>query len=367
MWMDKNVLYCFLKDDGGCVPYHRGCVMEIIDCFINQRRKWETAHHKEPIAPLSYRRPDLSKARLVKGLHTEDEKIEVLLHHAARYSDSDFFHYHNFFELIYMYCGGSVQHFKDKDLPLKEHDILILNPHTIHAPYTTEEQDCLFNIIISKSLFEQSMMSLLYDNHMFTGFIVDCLYHASTATEYLYFPAKNNDLSDDTTFIIENIIAEYIHKKEGYKNSMRAWLVLLFLNLSRAHSQLHPLKQGDFDSRGIIAEIISYINVHAKDVSLTTLSEQFSYSPEYLSRIIKKNTGQSFTDLVKKFRMEKAKYYLETSDLPISTIMDLSGFQSINYFHRVFKQYNGISPSAYRKKMRETMEQKSDSALEQNK
>lgn len=326
--------------------------MEIIDYYIEKQRHWERTHYKEPMAPLSMKKPDASKSRMVKSQFTKFEKIEVLLHHASCYSDLDFFHHHDFFELIYMYRGGSIQYFKDKELEMKQHDILILNPNTVHAPYTTREGDCLFNIIISKALFEQSMMSLLYDNHMFTGFIADSIFHVSTASEYLYFPSENNSMSSDLTFIMENIIAEYINKKEGYQNLMKAWLVLLFLNLSRTHSQLHPLKPGEFDNRGVIAEIISYTNANIADVSLKKLSEQFNYSPEYLSRIIKQNTGQSFTEIVKRFKMEKAKYYLETSDLPISAIMNLSGFQSTNYFYKVFKQYNGISPSAYRKEMR---------------
>ena len=323
--------------------------MEMIDYYIQEQRQWEAAHCKKPLTPLSMKKPDACQSRLVTSRFTRQEKIAVLLHHAACYSDFDFFHHHDFFELIYMYRGGSIQFFQDKELELKQHDILILNPNTIHAPYTTQEEDCLFNILISKSLFEQSMMSLLYDNHMFTGFIADCLYHVSTAVEYLYFPAGNNGISDENSFLIEKLIAEYINKKEGYKNSMKAWLVLLFLNLSRTHSQLHPLKQGEYDNRGVIAEIISYINNNIEDVSLKGLSEQFNYSPEYLSRIIKQNTGQSFIEIVKRFKMEKAKYYLETSDMPISAVMNLSGFKSINYFYKVFKLYNGISPSAYRK------------------
>ena len=196
------------------------------------------------------------------------------------------------------------------------------------------------------------MLSLLYDNRMFTGFITDCLYQAPNAVEFLYFPADNNEQTGGIPSIMESLIVEYLNKQEGYQSSMRALLVLLFMNLSRAYSQLHPLEKEPYETRGVISEIISHINRNIQAVSLTELAEHFGYSPEYLSRLIKKNTGQSFMELVQKFRMEKAKYYLETSDLPIAEVMELSGFQSSNYFYRFFKAYSGSSPAAYRKQRR---------------
>ena len=326
--------------------------MEMIDRFVREKRKWEDAQIRRPLPPLSYQRPDISKNRLVKGMHGHQEKIKVLLHHSSRFSDTDFFHYHDFFELIYMYRGGSIQYFRSKELTMRQNDILILNPNTVHSPYTTREEDCLFNILIAKELFEQSMLSLLYDNRMFTGFITDCLYQAPNAVEFLYFPADNNEQTGGIPSIMESLIVEYLNKQEGYQSSMRALLVLLFMNLSRAYSQLHPLEKEPYETRGVISEIISHINRNIQAVSLTELAEHFGYSPEYLSRLIKKNTGQSFMELVQKFRMEKAKYYLETSDLPIAEVMELSGFQSSNYFYRFFKAYSGSSPAAYRKQRR---------------
>ena len=48
-------------------------------------------------------------------------------------------------------------------------------------------------------------------------------------------------------------------------------------------------------------------------------------------------------------RLEKAKYYLITSDMNVSEIANSCGFDDSNYFSRKFKQEFGISPREFRR------------------
>ena len=98
-----------------------------------------------------------------------------------------------------------------------------------------------------------------------------------------------------------------------------------------------------------MADILSYMNDHAASVTLEELSELFGYSVGHLSRLIRKHTGKPYSEIVQKLKLEKARYYLETSDDPITEVMRRSGFSAAHHFYRIFKERYLMSPAEYRK------------------
>ena len=90
----------------------------------------------------------------------------------------------------------------------------------------------MFNILIAKPLFEQSMLAMISDNKIFSNFILDCLYQVSKARDYLYFAADESSLVSQIT---ENLIVELLQKQVSYQKAMEAWLILLFTQLSRQY------------------------------------------------------------------------------------------------------------------------------------
>jgi YesN/AraC family two-component response regulator len=56
----------------------------------------------------------------------------------------------------------------------------------------------------------------------------------------------------------------------------------------------------------------------------------------------------SIASYITDYRMQKAKVLLLSSDLPIGTIAERTGFANGNYFFTLFKKHNGITPNEYR-------------------
>ena len=82
-------------------------------------------------------------------------------------------------------------------------------------------------------------------------------------------------------------------------------------------------------------------------ISLDNLAEKLGISPFYLSKIIKRSTGRNFTDLISELRIEKARELLKT-DLSIKEVTYKSGFNSQNYFSKIFRKYVGVTPTEYK-------------------
>ncbi|MBJ8349926.1 response regulator transcription factor [Streptococcus zalophi] len=99
------------------------------------------------------------------------------------------------------------------------------------------------------------------------------------------------------------------------------------------------------------SEIEQLIQDQLSDVnlSLKSLAKQLSFSPNYLSVLIKKDLGMSFQDYLIQERLKKAKRLLLTTHLKIYEIAEQVGFEDMNYFSQRFKQIVGVTPSQFKK------------------
>lgn len=88
-------------------------------------------------------------------------------------------------------------------------------------------------------------------------------------------------------------------------------------------------------------------------LTLNQVAEKIHLSPNYLSSLFKKELGVSFVDYIAMKRVEKARTLLETTDLRIHEVAELTGFMDDSYFSKIFKKITGKRPGAFRKRDRE--------------
>lgn len=87
-------------------------------------------------------------------------------------------------------------------------------------------------------------------------------------------------------------------------------------------------------------------NKHS-EISLADLSAQAGISSGYLSRIFKKYYKISVVDYIHLRKLLKAKQYMAMSEMNISDISFLLGYSEAGYFCKIFKKYEGETPSAF--------------------
>lgn len=68
-----------------------------------------------------------------------------------------------------------------------------------------------------------------------------------------------------------------------------------------------------------------------------------------LFRKIKAITGKNINEYIRKVRIEKAAYLMKEEDTTISQASFEVGFNSVNYFRKVFKEELGVLPSKCKK------------------
>lgn len=87
---------------------------------------------------------------------------------------------------------------------------------------------------------------------------------------------------------------------------------------------------------------------YMESLTVGRIAEQVFLSPNYISLIFKKETGESVTEYLTKVRMEAAKKLLKDEDLKIVDISEMVGYENATYFSTVFKKYTGLHPQKYR-------------------
>ena len=105
----------------------------------------------------------------------------------------------------------------------------------------------------------------------------------------------------------------------------------------------------------VMQKILNHISQKLSDPELTLqeTAEDLGLNKSYLASLFKKETGSTFTGFVNKKRVERAIFLLNTSDYSVHTIASLSGMNDMTYFNRIFKKEKGMTPTQYRKIVRE--------------
>ncbi|AIQ32473.1 hypothetical protein P40081_33490 [Paenibacillus sp. FSL P4-0081] len=107
------------------------------------------------------------------------------------------------------------------------------------------------------------------------------------------------------------------------------------------------------DSR-LVLEIREYLNQnYAQEMTLQHIAERFFISRENVSRKFKQITGENLSDYLTSLRVDKAKTLLQNTNLRLSQIAELVGYEDEKYFSRVFKKSTGVTPREYRKQEEE--------------
>ncbi len=141
--------------------------------------------------------------------------------------------------------------------------------------------------------------------------------------------------------------AYYKKNRNAYEVSASAYHFLMQLQ-----SQVNPLPFELRDSKALSPSInsaIQFMNKNlANNIGLEDIATSVDMTKYYFDRSFKKETGISPWTYFTKLRIEHAARLLLTSDITINEVSLCCGFDSSNYFNKVFRKYVGISAGGFR-------------------
>jgi AraC-like DNA-binding protein len=128
-----------------------------------------------------------------------------------------------------------------------------------------------------------------------------------------------------------------------------AWEFLAdFEKLLAAFAEEHIQAAETAENSPAINKAVSYIKAnYKKDITLEQCAAEAGLSYTHLSRLFSREMGCGFSEYLNRLRIGEAKIHLVENTIPIKEIVDLAGFRNYNYFFKVFKEMEGITPYEY--------------------
>ena len=96
-------------------------------------------------------------------------------------------------------------------------------------------------------------------------------------------------------------------------------------------------------------EIENYMRQNYKTCTLQNTADYFYLNPSYLSTIVRKQTGFTFSFIIRRIKMENAAEMLTKTNLKVEQICENVGYSDTTQFIKTFKAYFGSTPLKYRK------------------
>lgn len=101
----------------------------------------------------------------------------------------------------------------------------------------------------------------------------------------------------------------------------------------------------------VVQSAVDYIRNHYQQrLTLEGIAQKVYVSPSYLSRLFKKEIGCTVIELLTKVRIEEAKKVFHDPKYTVRQVAAEIGFEDANYFSKVFRRLEGITPSEYKQK-----------------
>ncbi|MDD2957133.1 MAG: response regulator [Lachnospiraceae bacterium] len=169
----------------------------------------------------------------------------------------------------------------------------------------------------------------------------------------------------DTAFVIVSGYDEFSYAQRAIELGVERYLLKPinpkeFQSIMDEMMKRYQLKNGKEEYGAAAGQILACIREHIADAgfSLTICAESLSMSESSLGKILKKDVGIGFSDLLNQCRIERATQLIGKNDGKIrsASLASECGFSSQQYFSVVFRKVTGMTPRQYKDKMMKTDE-----------
>lgn len=252
---------------------------------------------------------------------------------------------HDFWELVYADKGNLICRAGEKEIYLKEGELLFHKPNEFHS--LAADGRTAPNVFIlsfeckSEAIrfFEEKRLSL-----------------PKQFSDYIYRIVEESKKTFDLPYSDPAMKKMIVLEKPalGGEQLIKNYLEILLIDLMRSetereHTEGIFLRRSNADGK-ISKEIIRFLKDHLeRKITVNDLCETLHYNKSYLFRRFKTETGETIMSYFTRMKIERAKELLRDKSLTISQIAETLSFEASDHFSKTFKKYVHITPTKYRK------------------
>lgn len=280
----------------------------------------------------------------------EDESVMVCVYRDDNIHEP--FHRHDFIYFNYAYHNDYAA-LSDTDgnlITIHQGECYIGQPFSGYALRSIPGvESTVIGVLIKKEVFFRNFLQTFSSDNTLFHFFLDPE-KEKYSDKYLHFSFEK---VPQVRSLLEMMVLEYANRGKDTQQVLTSMAITLYLFVSRAYRSGANLttnaKTGASEDTPV-SQILAYMDDHFRSVSLKELAEQFSYHPNYISGMLHKETGKTFSEILLEKRMEHALVLMKGTDLSNEEIADILGYTSTTNFYKAFRRYYNMTPREYLQK-----------------
>ncbi|HQC82730.1 MAG TPA: AraC family transcriptional regulator [Bacillota bacterium] len=241
-------------------------------------------------------------------------------------------HWHDYMELVLVKQGSVILNLDINDRPaiVKEGSLMIFLPQQLHALKSGTDEVRLISLFFDIEALKNQTLSA----KNFLNLLLD---------ERINLPVITVEPK------IISAVNELVEARQAHNPIYLQGKAYQLIGVLLDNSNINIRKNVSFRLHGIFQYIQSNFT---KEISVKNIAKEFGYTESHLCRLFKKHTNLSISSYIQLLRIELAKKMLQETDTDINIVAEKCGFSDFSYFCRCFKKYVQMTPSEFRKNMR---------------
>lgn len=249
---------------------------------------------------------------------------------------------HDFWELIYVEKGNVYVEVEEQTLELCEGELFIHAPNNCHRHYVLNKKAMLSIMSFDGSLDLLFSMS----NHVISASQI-----MKASIGQIMRLSKNVFEKISEEFEFQCYEDRHAFGEQFLINQMETLLLIILSQEGEKGLEEHLYQRAEGVESRLSDHIIQYLAIHIqRQVTIEQLCQQFYMSKSTISQRFKDEVGMGIIEYFNYMKIQKAKEMLLRTEKSMMEIALAFGYSSNQYFTRVFRRFEKISPSLYRKK-----------------
>lgn len=248
-------------------------------------------------------------------------------------------HKHDFYEIAYITKGAGTHIINGNSHHIEKGYLLLIGPENVHNYYSDKNLEWI-NILFKKELIVNNSFTKDTNPVGELNFILNDFFKINLKSTEINISAPNMENN------INEMLIEYRDKKDGYQDILYGYLRIILAKIYRTNLQQ---EEGVIYNTGLKYQVLNYLlNNSLNNLNISKISTMMIVSPRYFQTLFKKETGESVTSFIRRYKIEKACDYLRETNYTISKIMELVDMNDTKNFFKTFKNQVGVTPKEYR-------------------
>ena len=252
---------------------------------------------------------------------------------------------HELVEIAMTVSGSGVHRVLNQTIPCKTGDLYITAPSIPHGYFNSDTENPL---VLQRILFDpkdwfSSEISAIGEPRYCYGIFND--------NAILAYAMLNAETYAETEQLFRCILSEINGRKIEWKDAVGAYLTQLLIRISRyIGGAIKNIPAAPSKEWNIVLSALRMVLNSFDDPTLTleTIAGSLYISKSHLSRLFQKLVGESFSEYLRRIRMDRACLLLRETKLNMEEIVSRCGLRDMQSFYHNFHTFMQITPHQYR-------------------